>query len=185
VFYPNERFPFTRALEAGWETARQELLDLEDAQFLDWPERHLYGEGWSVFGLYSFGIKLDKNCRLCPRTARLVEQVPNLVTAGFSRMLAGTHIQPHTGYPEGLLRCHLGLVIPDRCAIRVGDWTRSWREGQCLVFDDTVEHEAWNESDRPRVVLLLDFRAPHLVVNPPRRRKKAGLLARLAARIGG
>jgi ornithine lipid ester-linked acyl 2-hydroxylase len=103
---------------------------------------------------------IDKNCRLCPETTKLVETIPGLVTAGFSALAPGTHIAPHTGYPEGVLRCHLGLVIPEDCAIRVRDNTRSWQEGKYLVFDDTWEHEAWNKSDRTRVILLLDFKAP-------------------------
>ncbi len=178
MFYSNDQFPFTRMLEQNWQIIREELLHLKEGQFLDWPEKHLYGEGWSVFGLYSFGIKLDKNCKLCPETVRLVQQIPGLSMAGFSHMKPDTHITPHTGHPEGVLRCHLGLIVPENCAIRVGDETRSWEEGKCMVFDDTVEHEAWNKSDTSRVVLLLDFKAPELVVNPPKP-KKEGLLSRL------
>jgi beta-hydroxylase len=89
----------------------------------------------------------------------LIENIPNLVTAGFSSLRPGTHIAPHTGYPDGVLRCHLGLVVPETgCGIRVGDETRHWEVGKCLVFDDTLEHEAWNHSDRTRVILLLDFK---------------------------
>ena len=178
MFYSNDQFPFARMLEQNWQIIRKELLHLKEGQFLDWPEKHLYGEGWSVFGLYSFGIKLDKNCKLCPETARLVLQIPGLSMAGFSHMKPDTHIAPHTGHPEGVLRCHLGLIVPENCAIRVGDETRTWEEGKCMVFDDTVEHEAWNKSDKSRVVLLLDFKAPELVVNPPKPPQK-GLLARL------
>jgi len=178
MFYLNEQFPFTSLLEQNWQTIRKELLALKEGQFLDWPEKHLYGQGWTVFGLYSLGIKLDKNCRLCPETTRLVEQIPGLVAAGFSHMKPGTHITPHTGRPEGVLRCHLGLIVPENCALRVGDETRSWQEGKCMVFDDTVEHEAWNRSEASRVVFLLDFKAPELVVNPPKA-KNAGLLGRL------
>jgi beta-hydroxylase len=178
VFYANDRFPFTRVLEQRWEAIRQELLALKEGQFLEWPEKHLYGQGWTVFGLWAYGIKLDKNCRLCPETARALEHVPGLWNAAFSHMQAGTHITPHTGRPEGVLRCHLGLIVPENCAIRVGTETRRWEEGKCMVFDDTVEHEAWNRSDRSRVVLLLDFQAADLVVNPPKP-KKAGLISRL------
>ena len=176
MFYSNDQFPFTRTLESNWQVIRTELVQLKDGQFLDWPEKHLYEKGWSVFGLYAWGVKLDKNCALCPETARLVEQIPNLATAGFSHMKPNTHILPHTGVPEGVLRCHLGLMVPENCALRVGNETRSWEEGKCMVFDDTVEHEAWNKSDKSRVVLLLDFKAPSLVVNPPKPKK--GFLAR-------
>jgi beta-hydroxylase len=180
MFYSNNQFPFTKTLEQNWQVIRGELMRLKDGQFLDWPEKHLYKEGWSVFGLYAWGVKLDKNCALCPETTRLVEQIPDLATAGFSHMKPDTHILPHTGVPEGVLRCHLGLVVPENCALRVGDETRSWEEGKCMVFDDTVEHEAWNKSDKSRVVLLLDFKAPNLVVNPPKPKLKKGFFARFS-----
>jgi beta-hydroxylase len=175
MFYSNDQFPFTMALEQNWLVIRQELLRLKEGQFLDWPEKHLYGEGWSVFGLYAYGLRLDKNCKLCPETARVVEQIPDLVTAGFSHLKPNTHIKPHRGHPEGVLRCHLGLLVPEDCGLRVGHETRSWQEGKCLVFDDTVEHEAWNRSDKSRVVLLLDFRAPDLVGQKPTPKKRGFL----------
>ena len=103
---------------------------------------------------------LIKNCQLCPETTKLIEQVPNLVTAGFSSLKVGTHITPHTGYPDGVLRCHLGLIGCDGCALRVGEETRSWLAGKTLVFDDTTEHEAWNRGTQTRIVLLLDFKYP-------------------------
>jgi ornithine lipid ester-linked acyl 2-hydroxylase len=160
TFYEAAEFDFALHLEANWEKIREELAALKGEHFIDWSERYLYKEGWQTFGLYAFGVKIDKNCRLCPETTKLVENIPGLVTAGFSALAPGTHIAPHTGYPDGVLRCHLGLVIPENCAIRVSDTTRSWQEGKCLVFDDTLEHEAWNKSDRTRVILLLDFKAP-------------------------
>ncbi len=159
-FYEAAEFDFALNLEANWKKICEELAALKGEHFIDWSERYLYKEGWQTFGLYAFGVKIDKNCRLCPETTKLVETIPGLVTAGFSALAPGTHIAPHTGYPDGVLRCHLGLVIPADCAIRVSDTTRSWQEGKCLVFDDTLEHEAWNNSDRTRVILLLDFKAP-------------------------
>jgi beta-hydroxylase len=90
---------------------------------------------------------------------RLLERIPNLVTAGFSSLRPGTQIAPHTGYPDGVLRCHLGLIVPDNdCGIRVGAEIRHWEVGKCLIFDDTLDHEAWNNSDRTRIILLLDFK---------------------------
>jgi ornithine lipid ester-linked acyl 2-hydroxylase len=157
-FYEAAAFPFATQLEAHWPTILAELTALRGQHFIPWSEKHLYNEGWSTFGLYAFGVKIGKNCDLCPATTALLEQIPNLITAGFSALAPGTHIAPHTGYPDGVLRCHLGLIVPENCAIRVEDQTRSWQEGRCLIFDDTAEHEAWNQSDRLRVVLLLDFK---------------------------
>lgn len=158
MFYNPAEFDFVAELENNWTAICEELEQLQAKDFIPWPEKYLYGKGWDTFGLYAFGVKIAKNCKLCPRTTALVAKVPGMVTAGFSSLAAGAHITPHTGYDDGLLRCHLGLVVPEDCALRVGPDIQRWQEGRCLVFDDTMEHEAWNRSDRTRIVLLLDFK---------------------------
>ena len=115
-----EDFPFTSVLESGWGSIRRELEMLHQSNFIPWPERFLYGQGWDVFGFYAFGQKLLKNCQLCPETTRLIEQVPGLTTAGFSSLAPGTHITPHVGYTKAVMRCHLGLIVPPGCRMRVG-----------------------------------------------------------------
>ena len=102
--------------------------------------------------------KLVNNCQLCPETTKLVEQIPGMTTAGFSSLAPDTHILPHTGYSKTVLRCHLGLIVPQGCTLRVGDEKRQWQEGKCLIFDDTVNHEAWNPTEQTRVILLIDFK---------------------------
>ncbi|MBV9389898.1 MAG: aspartyl/asparaginyl beta-hydroxylase domain-containing protein [Chroococcidiopsidaceae cyanobacterium CP_BM_ER_R8_30] len=166
-FFDPSDFEFASLLESNWQIIRQELDQLRQGDFVPWPEKHLYGEGWKTFGFYAFGIKLGKNCKLCPETTKLLEAVPNLATAGFSSLAPNTHIAPHTGYPDGFLRCHLGLIIPEGCGIKIGSETRSWSEGKCLIFDDTLEHEAWNQGNSTRVVLLMDFKAPKGFLNLP------------------
>lgn len=158
MFLESADYPFTSQLEASFEAIRRELLKIPKKDFMAWPERFLYGDGWDVFGLYAFGQKMAANCALCPATTRAVECIPGLTTAGFSWLEPGTHIKPHKGYSKAVLRCHLPLLIPEECRLRVGDETRSWVPGKTLVFDDTTEHEAWNRSNSDRVVLLLDFK---------------------------
>ncbi|MBT5373773.1 MAG: aspartyl/asparaginyl beta-hydroxylase domain-containing protein [Rhodospirillaceae bacterium] len=164
MFYENEQFPGLEPLAKNWRKVQDELAALEDERYIPWPERALYdGEGWKVFGLYAFGSKMEENCRRCPQTAALVEAVPGMMTAGFSRLAANSHIKPHegyAGYAGHFLRAHLGLQVPPDCEIRVGDEIRGWTPGGLMVFDDSTEHEAWNRSDATRVVLLLDFRNP-------------------------
>ncbi|MEB3338353.1 MAG: aspartyl/asparaginyl beta-hydroxylase domain-containing protein [Leptolyngbyaceae bacterium] len=175
MFYNCEQFDFVSKLESNWQIIRDELTHLREKDFIPWPERYLYGKGWNTFGLYAFGVKVGKNCTLCPETTKLVEQIPDLTSAGFSVLAPGTHIAPHTGYPDGLLRCHLGLVVPEDCALRVADQTKTWTEGKCLVFDDTSEHEAWNRGATTRVVLLIDFKAPIGLLPVPEQSKQPGL----------
>ncbi|MGH8282712.1 MAG: aspartyl/asparaginyl beta-hydroxylase domain-containing protein, partial [Gammaproteobacteria bacterium] len=74
----------------------------------------------------------------------------------------GTHIPPHYGLANYKLAVHLPLIIPGDCAIRVGNETRAWTEGQCLIFDDSFQHEAWNNSSELRVVLILEIWNPQL-----------------------
>ncbi len=157
MYFPAEQFPFTAILEAGWLDIRRELENLHRGSFVPWPEKFLYGQGWDVFGFRAFGQKIEANCRLCPKTAALLEQVPGLTTAGFSSIAPGTHIAAHTGYTNAVLRCHLGLIVPEGCSMRVGADVREWQEGKCLVFDDTTEHEVWHRGNQPRIILLLDF----------------------------
>jgi aspartyl/asparaginyl beta-hydroxylase (cupin superfamily) len=150
-------FPFIQTLTKDWRAVRSEFEQISPSSLMAWPEKALYDQGWDVFGLYAFDVKMKANCERCPETTRLVESIPGLRTAGFSILQPGTHIRPHVGYSNTVLRCHLGLIVPDDCAMRVGSEVRTWHEGECLVFDDTVEHEVWHRGSSPRVVLLIDF----------------------------
>jgi aspartyl/asparaginyl beta-hydroxylase (cupin superfamily) len=94
----------------------------------------------------------------CRETARALAAVPGLVNAGFSRFRPGTHLYPHHGERRGVLRCHLGLVVPDGdVGILAGGATRRWEAGRCLILDDTFEHTAWNRAASDRTVLLATF----------------------------
>ncbi len=165
MFYDNLDFEFTIFLQSNWLVIQEELTRLQGIDFIPWYEKHLYNQGWNVFGLYVFGKKLEDNCRLCPETTKLVESIPGMTTAGFSYLAPGSHIRPHVGYTTAVLRCHLGLIVPDGCGIRVGKQTKSWESGKCLIFDDTIEHEAWNYSKLPRILLLIDFKKTEEVEN--------------------
>jgi ornithine lipid ester-linked acyl 2-hydroxylase len=160
VFYDPQRFAFTAQLGESWRAIRGEYESVA-AQAVDWSERELYGEGWKVFGLYDFpdGRELTANTGRCPVTAGLVARhVPRHGAAGFSILRPHTRIQPHRGFPGPFLRCHVALKVPgDACGITVAGETRRWREGEVLVFDDRVEHAAWNDNLDERVVLLVDF----------------------------
>jgi ornithine lipid ester-linked acyl 2-hydroxylase len=121
------------------------------------------GKSWRTFFLYGFGERLERNCAQAPYTAELLSKVPNLQIAMFSILSPGFHIRAHRGVSKGILRVHLGLIIPKdrrKCRIRVGDQIKDWGAGELFVFDDTYEHEVWNETDEERVILLFDFDRP-------------------------
>ncbi|MEH1013184.1 aspartyl/asparaginyl beta-hydroxylase domain-containing protein [Micromonospora sp. CPCC 206060] len=161
MFLDPDRFPFLAELPRRWAEIRDEYLALPEDTFEPWVQREMYGHGWSVYGLVAFGTRIEAALASCPRTADALAGIPGLTTAGFSRMAPGTHIRPHEGWVTTVYRTHLGLVVPGgECAIRVGRQTRSWHGGGLLVFDDTVEHEAWNRTTATRAILLLDFTRP-------------------------
>jgi len=160
MFLDTSEFPFTALLESRWTVIRHEFRQLAPQQLMPWPETDLYDGAWDVFGLWALGKRLEENCRLCPETASTVESIAGITTAGFSRLAPGTRIVPHCGYTNTVWRCHLGLIVPADCGLRVGEETRHWQEGKCLVFDDTLMHGAWNDSRLPRIVLLVDFVRP-------------------------
>lgn len=120
------------------------------------------GTDWKTFIFYGYGHKLENNCQKCPKTTALIERIPGMKTAFFSILAPHKHIPPHRGPYKGVLRYHLGLIVPDveACKIRVEHEFGHWKEGKSLLFDDSFEHEVWNDTDQIRVVLFVDFTRP-------------------------
>lgn len=181
-FYEREEFPWIAELEAGLDSIVEELkrvLESRTGELVPYvPETGepsqegwdiLAGsQDWSSFHLYKGGRRVDDNCEQCPRTTAILERMPlsriqgHAPEAFFSILGPGAHIPPHFGISNFKLTLHLPLIVPGDCAIRAGDETREWREGECLIFDDSFEHEAWNRSECTRVVLITDIWQPEL-----------------------
>ena len=174
MFLDTREFPFTLALESRWQEIRQEFECLRPEQLMLWPEKEVYHGGWEVFGLWGAERRFEANCGLCPVTTVVLEQVPGLTTAGFSQLAPGTHIHPHEGYTDTVLRCHLGLVVPEGCGLEVGGQTRHWQEGECLIFDDTTRHSAWNALGHAANYFDVGFRAAREGVRPADFRRGRG-----------
>jgi aspartate beta-hydroxylase len=166
-WYDAADFPVARYLETHFEEIREEILALEPATFHRESERIERTGDWDVAFFYERGRRRAEVCDACPVTMAGIENPDTVRTlAGLiyvSRMRAGTHISAHRGPTNLRVRCHLGIRVPDGdCAIRVGDETRRWVEGQCVVFDDYFEHEVWNHTSEDRVVLIVDLWHPGL-----------------------
>ena len=160
----HEDFGFRARLELGYDQVRAEWDALPLTELREWPQEGAYSGQWGVFGFYMAGRRLSRNCEVCPETARLLDAIPGLFSAGYSVLGPKTFLPPHRGERADMLRCHLGIVVPDHCALRLGGADHRWGEGRTIVFDDTVEHEAWNRSDDLKVLLLIDFQRPdHLL----------------------
>jgi aspartyl/asparaginyl beta-hydroxylase (cupin superfamily) len=119
-------------------------------------------KSWKIFYLYIMGEKPKDNRARCPRTSSLLDQVPGLFQAFFSILDGGKTIPAHRGPYRGYLRYHLGLVVPEKDppSIRIKDRHYTWKEGESILFDDSWEHEVYNESESDRVVLIVDIRRP-------------------------
>jgi aspartate beta-hydroxylase len=160
-------FALVHYLEANFTAIREEILGLESTRFHRESERISRIGDWDVAFFYERGRRHDDLCAACPVTIQGLDTHPTVRTmAGLiyvSRMRPSTHIRAHHGPTNLRLRCHLGIEVPEGdCAIRVGDQTRRWVEGACLVFDDHFEHEAWNHTEHDRIVLIVDLWHPSL-----------------------
>ena len=175
-FLDRDAFPWLSAFEAATDEIRAEaraaLAQAADdfvpyiskpagSPIDQWKELN-NSKRWSTFFLLRNGARIEEHLVRCPKTAALLEAAPlcqipaHAPTAFFSVLAPKTRIPPHTGVANTRFIVHLPLVVPPSCGFRVGAETRAWREGSAWVFDDTFEHEAWNESDEPRIVLIFD-----------------------------
>nr|XP_012595194.1 aspartyl/asparaginyl beta-hydroxylase isoform X12 [Microcebus murinus] len=166
-----------KSLERHWKLIRDEGLEVMDkAKGLFLPEdENLREKGdWSQFTLWQQGRKNENACKGAPKTCALLEKFPE--TTGcrrgqikYSIMHPGTHVWPHTGPTNCRLRMHLGLVIPkEGCKIRCANETKTWEEGKVLIFDDSFEHEVWQDASSFRLIFIVDVWHPELT--PQQRR---------------
>lgn len=142
-----------------------------------------HNRAWSTLYLWRDGRRFDESCARCPQTAAVLERLPLLdqpgfgPTAMFSALAPRTRIPPHTGSSNARLIVHLPLRLPGPAAFRVGNVTRPWRMGEAWVFDDTIEHEAWNDADETRIILIFDIWHPALTAD-----ERRAITAMMAAR---
>ena len=171
TFFPLERFPWVEHVEENWLVIREELERvLEDhaalPNFQDISKDQIEitdDDRWKTFFLYGYGFEAKLGTEMCPRTAALMRDIPGMTTAMFSILSPRKHILDHRGPYKGVLRYHLGLIVPrdkQACRIRVAQDIRHWEEGKSMIFDDTFNHEVWNDTDETRVVLFVDILRP-------------------------
>jgi aspartyl/asparaginyl beta-hydroxylase (cupin superfamily) len=176
-FHPRDRFPWLEKLEAATPVIRQEMESLletgghraepyiqypTDVPVRQWAELN-HSMDWTALHLLHGGHRVAENADRCPETLAILREISQPQIAGrspnamFSLLRPKTRIPPHTGVSNTRLVCHLPLVVPEGCWFRVGAETRPWKVGEAFVFDDTMEHEAANDSDEPRIVLIFDI----------------------------
>ncbi len=181
-FYEREEFPWLEALEAKTDEITVELLGILDGG-QSRPEPYInYSVGvpldqwgplngsldWSAFHLSRNGASEAHNAARCPKTMAALADLPQphiplrSPASMFSLLKPGVRLPPHTGVSNTRLVAHLPLIVPHGCAFRVGNETREWARGIGWVFDDTIEHEAWNDSGEMRAILIFDIWSPRL-----------------------
>jgi aspartyl/asparaginyl beta-hydroxylase (cupin superfamily) len=181
-FFERADFPFLATLEAKTDTIRAELsaaLEADRDEFVpyiqyqagqpvnQWQELN-HSLRWSTLHLWRSGKPVEENLARCPETSKALAALPLADIGGlcpnamFSALAPRTHIPPHNGETNARVVAHLPLIVPEGCSFRVGFETRTWQPGKVLVFDDTIEHEARNDSDELRVILIFDLWNPLL-----------------------
>ncbi len=201
-FFERADFPWLDSIEAATDAIRDEFVAILEAEegftpYISYPPGVPLNQWvelnnsprWSAFHLYKMGKRIEENAAKCPKTMRALDGAPQPDQPGrtpaamFSLLKPGTRIPPHTGVTNVRLVTHLPLIVPEGCGFRVGNDTRQWVPGHAWVFDDTIEHEAWNDSDKLRVVLIFDIWHPHLT--PPERALITALTAGVNAFTAG
>lgn len=169
--FDSSQFPWIPEVEADWQKVRAELDHVmqyrDDMPSFQEIVKEVgtiqQDDQWKTFFLKGVGMDCEENARRCPETMKLLAKIPGCTTAFFSILSPRKHIPHHRGPWAGVLRLHLGLQVPEpahMCRIRIGDKFHAWTEGKCIVFDDTYNHEVWNDTDGYRVVLFVDFERP-------------------------
>lgn len=181
-YYERAELPWTAQIEAAVPAIKAELLDYlakGDDAFSPYmvtdptrPRGEYHGlvdnPDWSTLYIFSKGQRVPEMEERFPQTFAAVERLdlPQITVRApsilFSRLAPGARIPPHHGVMNARLICHLPLIVPPGCGFRVGGEVREWREGELLVFDDTVEHEAWNHGNSDRIILIFDVWRPEV-----------------------
>lgn len=181
-FYEREHFDWAEAVEKRTPELRAELASvMQDpsrfSPYVKAGDEHLGRDNqgladnadWSALFIWEYGHLSEDIAELFPNTVDALESAPIPRIAGqspmalFSKLSADTHIPPHNGLLNTRLICHLPLIVPENCgSLRVGNEERAWVEGELLIFDDSIEHEAWNRSQQERVILLFEIWRPEL-----------------------
>ncbi len=170
-FLENSHFECAKNLEQNWDKINKEFKQVWEHpdQIPSFHEispdqkRISKGKKWKTFALFIFANEVTENCKLCPDTTKILKSIDGLQNAWFSILAPGYKIPPHRGPTRALIRCHLGLLIPEdkySCWIRVDKQKKYWEAGTCMFFDDTFEHEVENNTSEYRAVLFIDLDRP-------------------------
>ena len=183
-FYDTSELSWARTLERAFPVIAAELEAYlargGDVFRTNWDPYGFDVTGWKTMNFLTYGRRYHRNCREFPQTVRIIEAIPNVTSAFVNVLGPGTRIPAHCGDTNTTWRCHLGLIVPggvDVCGIQVGDQRSGWTEGATIAICDAHRHLAWNDTDRDRVILIVD------VMRPEYASRKDEICARVHAAI--
>jgi ornithine lipid ester-linked acyl 2-hydroxylase len=166
AFYDAKDFPWTEKIKAQYPGIKKELEDfLKNSSLITYFNSTMVekAHSWKTISMKWWGLEVYKHQNYFPKTTATINSVPGIVSASFNMLEADSAIKPHNGDTNGILRCHFGIVIPatlPECGFKVEDESRSWKEGEWLLFTDARYHEAWNKTPHRRYILVLDVIRP-------------------------
>ncbi|MGD2114195.1 MAG: aspartyl/asparaginyl beta-hydroxylase domain-containing protein [Acidobacteriota bacterium] len=174
VLHPRIKAEVLRAVEAGTGVDRYDHYKVSD-------------DRWQAIYLFRGGAPVEASRELVPTTFRFMEEdlgdwLCPLLEMHFSMLSPHTRIPPHCDLWNFTINLHLAVSIPEDCGIRVANETRQWDEGKCLLFDYSYRHQAWNDSDRHRICLLMDLWNPE--VTAPEREALVALITEIRKLMG-
>jgi ornithine lipid ester-linked acyl 2-hydroxylase len=169
--FPNALFPWTSYLEANWSVIRDEAegllrdgIPVPSLREISPDHKKIaLDDKWRSVFFWGYGTRIESSCARCPKTARILERIPGLLSALYSVMLPGTHVPRHTGPTKAIITAHLGLVMPAKrksCRMQVSERNVILEQGGVVIFDDINPHEVWNDTGDVRIVLLLHLKRP-------------------------
>jgi len=166
--FDKTNLPWIAPIEQNAEMIREEMLQLIEQHYrvmkpyrFHKPQRSLYE--WLTLPFISWKYRNHKNCRYAPRTISVLESIPNVVSVSLSWMAPNTAVTEHQGDTNAIVRNHLGISVPEglpNCGFRVCQEKRGWQEGKMLPFCDAQPHEAWNKTDKERIIMIIDIIRP-------------------------
>ncbi len=184
--------PVAKAFEASHAGIKRELQRAWAASrdgFKDYQHYLSVQQDWQALYLYRQAALVEESASLAPTAfavlrdyAVATEKICPLLESHFSVLLPGARIRPHCDLWNFSINLHVAIDVPERCAITVAGQTRNWHEGECLLFDYSFEHEAWNEGDRPRTCLLVDLWHPETTL--PERAALVGVITEIRRLMG-
>jgi ornithine lipid ester-linked acyl 2-hydroxylase len=172
-YFEVQDIPWAVNLENNWDMFRQEIIDFikeKDNKFIStaiFYESINDTKSWTAIMSLFWGMKVSNELnKKCPQLAGLLKQIPGLVSVTISRLSPHSTIAEHEGDTNGIMRCHFGIEIPGglpECGFKVNGESRSWEDGKCLVFNDAYRHSAWNNTDKRRIIIIMDIIRPEFM----------------------